>query len=468
LEEYSRFEPDKEVITVSITPEGTGLTGEPIVVDLVKDRFSRDVVVASVTLTLDDPDSKLYTVQFNIREILDFDAAPLVRRGRYIVRATSTNNPNVIGESPRFLVSLVTVDRLKHDYLHGTDLRASDVLSVKDQPSLITGVTVTGVSRGHPMSWFPLTYTYSIDTAPDPDVVTQFLSWCSGPMVKIEAGKTSYTLRRGSTADYITVRVDIPALPTTTLTEELLIERAPLEDARLRTFLNQAISWVEQTQLHVFLEPTTVHTQIDPDQIVFQAGSTIAEFQLFDIDCRVDAVTYKRPSSGHWINFRMPYFPVIRFEELFGEVSNTRILDVDLQWVETHEKGGFVELVPFNQEIAFNFIGLVWVESLRGPVPIPNFWNFEARVGFRKTPEVLLELIAKKAAIDGLTIAGQAFRGGISSQSVSRDGVSESVSYTASAIYGIYSASIEEYNKWIKATMKDLRHSFHGVGMVVL
>ena len=124
--------------------------------------------------------------------------------------------------------------------------------------------------------------------------------------------------------------------------------------------------------------------------------------------------------------------------------------------------------MPFNQEVAFNFIGLVWVESLRGPVPLPNFWNFSALVGHRKTPKVLIELVAKKAAIDVLTIAGQAFRGGFSSQSVSRDGVSESVSYTASATFGIYSATIEDYRKWIEANIKELRGAFRGVNMVVL
>jgi len=81
---------------------------------------------------------------------------------------------------------------------------------------------------------------------------------------------------------------------------------------------------------------------------------------------------------------------------------------------------------------------------------------------------VLLELIAKKAAMDILTIAGQAFRGGFSSSSISRDGVSESVSYTASATFGIYSATIEDYRKWIEANLVEFRGAFRGPNMIVV
>jgi hypothetical protein len=158
---------------------------------------------------------------------------------------------------------------------------------------------------------------------------------------------------------------------------------------------------------------------------------------------------------------------VIRFDELYGKVSNTRIVDIALEWVESH-KYGFVELVPFNQEAAFNFIGLVWVSSLRGPIPIPNFWNFKALVGFTELPRTILEILGKKAAIDALTLLGQALRPGIGSQSVSRDGVSESVSYTNTAQFGIFTGTIAVYQKWIDEQLKQYRGAFRGANFVVV
>jgi hypothetical protein len=143
-------------------------------------------------------------------------------------------------------------------------------------------------------------------------------------------------------------------------------------------------------------------------------------------------------------------------------------VDIALEWLEISERNGLVQLVPFNQEVAFQFIGLVWVESMRGRVPLPNFWHFNAMAGLRQVDPVILEVLAKKAAVDALTVAGQAFRGGFASQSLSRDGVSESVSYTASAIYGIYSATIEDFTKFINREIKQIKGRYRGVNMIVL
>lgn len=467
LEEYSRFEVERNTITVTITPGGAGpFGGEEITVELVKARRNRDVVAATKTLTLSDGNPHQLT--FELAEMRDEDNCARVRRGMYFVRAISVTDPLIDVETNDFRVSLISVERLKADYLHGTDQMASDILAIRDQPVLVTGVEVISVSRAHPQSWFPLTHTYNTDGAPTP-LITHLLQWCSGPAVKVEPGRTRYVLRRNKdSTDFIEVRVDYASLPTDTLSEDLLVQRAPLSDARMQAIIDQAISWVEDVELHIYLEPTIIVTEVDPTEIAYASGTDVPTFVNSEFDKRVDAITYYRASPGHWINIRFPYYPIQKFESLYGKVSNTRILDVALEWVEFHSRGGFVELVPFNQEIAFNFIGLVWVESLRGPLPIPNFWNFKAKVGFCDTPPILLELVAKKAAMDILTIAGQAYRAGVSSQSVSRDGVSESVSYTASAIYGIYSATIEDYRKWVKETMKKMRGSFKGPNMFVV
>jgi hypothetical protein len=572
-EEYSRFENDRNTILVTLDVQGSGLLGEEILVELRKARFERDVVVTSKTVTLAQDGNQLVQVSFYLPEIINAKTVPIVRRGKYFMAASSVTNPLIEGESADFRVSLITIDRLKADYLHGTDQFSSDQLTVVDQPRVITGVTVDSVSLGHPKVADPLSYNYAVTAAPsvlgttsetfaltdgmtlvlrlnggaaltatfntadfvgigvataaevagvintdipgvvasdvggsvqivgdlvagtnaifvdpsgtattilgllnqnDTSPVVRTLSWGSGPSQIIEAGRSIYTLQRGDrqgslARDYIKVRVSsIAALPFESHAELLIIDRKPLDDERMRAIVEQAVSWVEDVELAVYLEPTRITTEIDPTALLYPAGQTTPSLAGADWDEVVDALEYTTPAAGHWIGFKSPYYPLIGFEELFGKLSNTRIVDISLEWVELHETTGWVELVPFNQETAFNFIGLVWVESLRGPVPLPNFWNFTALVGFRETPAVLIELVAKKAAIDILVIAGQAFRGGFSSQSISRDGISESVSYTASAMYGIYSATTEAYQKWVDSTLKKMKGAFRGVSMVVM
>lgn len=569
--EYSLYEHDRDTLTITVTAEGSNLQGEQVLLEIVKARFARDVVVASLTTDLVKNTPHSVAESVFLPEIVNEKQVYKMRRGYYFVRATSVTNTSVTAESADFRTSLVTVNRLQNDFLHGTDQFASDLLGVVDQPQDITGVTVSSVARGHTMGPQTLSYNYAVDTPPtvtgvttapfaladgqtlvlqingsdeytatfntadfgaigaataaevaavintDIPVVTasdnggaveivgdnsvnsifvdpfgtatttlgllnqsaiadviRTLSWCGGPQVVVTQEKSDYTLIKGenftgSGASYIKVNVaSIALLPTQSRAESLIIERKPLDDVRIQQLVDEAISWAEDVALQVFIEPTRVVTEVDPDTLSFDAGTDIPTLTGVDYDKIVNAVMYKAPAAGHWIHWKCPYYPLICFEELYGQVANTRIVDIALEWVEVHEKTGWVELVPFNQEVAFKFIGLVWIESIRGPVPLPNFWNFTALVGFRKTPEVIIELIAKKAAMDILTIAGQAFRGGFSAQSVSREGVSESVSYTASAMYGIYSASIEDYRKWIHENLPKIKASFRGPNMWVM
>jgi hypothetical protein len=444
------------------------LTGEVIIVQLIKARRNRDVEVAQQQITLPTDSPVAQTIQFYLPDIVDEDAASKVRRGAYFIRVYSATLPGITADSGDFNISLITVDRFKRDYLHGADRRAMDTLQVKQQPTIISGVTVSEIARGHQPGWVTLSYNYS-DPLNGSNPV-RLLSWCNGPAVSIVPGQTTYTLRKGTSRnEWIEVTVtSVLSLPSATCAEDLLVDRAQLTDDLLKEMLDSATSWVEQVALAVFIEPTRVVTEIDTSALLYNSGSDIPTFVYADWDHRVDAITFYRASAGHWMNFRMPYYPLIRFDALYGKVSNVRILDIALEWVEIHERGGFVELVPFNQEVAFNFIGLIWVETLRGPIPIPNFWNFSALVGFRDTPQIILEMVGKKAAIDALTRIGQAFRPGLSSQSVSRDGVSESVSYLTSAQYGIFNATIAQYREWIEENLPRLKGAYRGINMQVV
>jgi hypothetical protein len=125
-------------------------------------------------------------------------------------------------------------------------------------------------------------------------------------------------------------------------------------------------------------------------------------------------------------------------------------------------------LVPFNQEIAFDFVGLLWVNAIRGATELPNFWHYNAIIGLPETPCEVQELVAKYAAINALTVAGMALRPGVGSVSLARDGVSESVSYTTTAEYGIYTGTIKAYKDWIKEEGAKLRAKYRGVTMVVV
>jgi hypothetical protein len=272
--------------------------------------------------------------------------------------------------------------------------------------------------------------------------------------------------RRG----YIIARISEPwSLPTSTdgVREELLVDKDALSEETLRRRVDEAADELEGVMLQQFIEPTVVVSEIDPSGIEFTPSLGVLSANT-DYDAVRSPVTYYPIVPGRWIRIQMPFGWILKMESLFGAVAQTRVIDIDQRWIVVDEPSGFIELVPFNQKAGFDFLGLVFVESLRSATSIPGFWHYKAYAGLRETPPDLLRVIGMKAAIPTLTVAGQAFRGGLASESVSRDGVSQSVSYTASAVYGVYSATIEDYRKEIEQVMVFYRGKYRGLMLSVM
>tara|TARA_R100001244_G_scaffold53662_1_gene46562 strand:- start:3885 stop:5690 length:1806 start_codon:yes stop_codon:yes gene_type:complete len=587
--EYSRYESGRDTITATVVVSGGApYTTEKITVELTKARRSRDAVVSTATLTFTasaDPQSQ--TAEFALPDIVDADLISLVRHGKYFVKATSVTSSSVSAESGDFDIRIVTVARLKTDYLFGIDLKATEVKAPKQQPQLITGVTLTELSATHPLGFGALNYVYNKDHTANATVAigsgangtvtttadtalagdsgnsyvisvtvpagtsalsatlsgttitvalsvasgvaqtadntatliavaisalsdftavasgtgaaslsvasgpTQFsggqsntvrlLSWLDGPSVAINAAGT-FILRAGlpgpaaslapASNEYACARVSsLLLLPTSSVTEELLIDKKILDDETLARYLREAVDWVEQDALAVHVEPTNVVTERDPTVVQFAAGvgAPTPIFTDTDYDAIVSPLTYFVPrGTGSWVQIQTPYPQLLRVDNLYGAIANTRIIDIDLNWIEQSQVGGLIQLVPFNQEIAFNFVGLMWVNALRGAVELPNFWRFNMIVGLRDCAASLQELIAKKAAINALVVAGMALRPGVGSLSLSRDGVSESVSYTSQAQYGIYTGTISAYKDWIDNHLNEFKGKYRGPTLVVV
>ena len=471
-EEYSQYERDANIVTTTIT--GTPAIPanlDQLTIEIRKARRNRDVVVASTTYTFDgivaDFDTTGVNITIDLTNVVSSpDLIRLLRSGEYFIRVYDTANPTTITEdSDDFFISLITLNRFRESYLFGLDLQANEVRGWKLPPRNITGITLKEISRAHPCAFFTL--ALNVNTENTPHVRT--LSWAGGDAIFInETVKQTYILPGELGQEFVLVEVDPRRLPTSSVQEKLLVEEDQLDDERLREFIEQARGIVENTKLQLFLEPTRCVTNIDPTQITFSTQNLSPIVLDSDWDVISQPVTFYPNNASKWINIQMPHKHVLRVDSLFGAVANTRIVDINLEWIEIAEAEGFLELVPFNQEIAFDFVGLVYVEALRGQVPIPSFWRYNLIAGLRDTPFELIEWVGRIAAIPVLTIAGQAFRSGYSSQSISRDGVSESVSYTASAIYGIYSASIEDHKRWIKEHEPQFRATYRGMTMVAL
>ena len=404
-------------------------------------------------------------------ETIDYSSLTVEAPNSILALSTSLQYSHLVGEgvtlntifkeSENFEINIVTADKLKKTTIFGIDLQSSDLRTPKFQPRKISGLVINEVSRNHKLSWFPLNYMVDANG-------NRSLSWDNGEVIPItQEYKEYYLPASGPSAEFIGVKLDWYQMPAATTVESLYIDELKINDREIRRAIRDTCDYLENTLLQVYLEPTMLVTDIDPSQLSFSGTSSELVIES-DYDFVKSPVTFYPRTPGHWINISFPFPQVLRVDQLFGAVANVRVVHINTEWIEFASNSGFTELVPFNSELAFDFVGLLWVEALRGAVPIPNFWHYNMLVGLRNTPGEILDLISKHAAISILTVAGQAFRGGFSSQSISRDGISESVAYTSSAIYGIYSATIEEYKTWIKENVVNIRSRYRGPTLLTM
>ena len=482
-DEYSKFEEDNAIIEAMTFATGTvtvavGVTDPNSIIrfEIRKSRRARDTVVYTFDVDLAtyfgfavttaiDSTAPIYAYLDTRLAISSPDLINLIRRGKYFVIAYPSDQVpptlTISQESDNFWINPVTVNRMKKDWCFGIDFQSSDLRSWRFDPRQITGVSLKEVSRNHKLSFFPLNYI--VNTAGD-----KFITWDNGSIIPISSAHKEYMLPAGGpSAEYIVINVDFQRLPTISTQEELFIEEAVLSDISIRRYLADSIDHIENTLVQVYIEPTEIVTDIDPSKISYTGlGGTVVIND--DYDFIKNPISFYPRTPGEWIDIQFPFPSLLKITQLYGAVANTRVVSINAEWIEIAEPSGYVQLVPFNTEIAFDFIGLIWVESLRSATPIPNFWHYNLTSGLRECPGDILELIGKHAAIPILTAAGAAFRGGYSSQSISRDGVSESVSYTSSAIYGIYSASIEDYRNWIREHLPAIKNKYRGPQMIVM
>ena len=107
-----------------------------------------------------------------------------------------------------------------------------------------------------------------------------------------------------------------------------------------------------------------------------------------------------------------------------------------------------------------------------GSSNLPDVWRFEYTVGFEdgKIPVLINQAISYLAAIQALIIGGNLVLGaGISSSSLSIDGLSQSINTTQSAENSAYSATVHEYsdklfggNERERGILKNLKDYYKG------
>lgn len=481
--EYSRNERGREVVRLRLIPDPLDPTviGEEVTIQLFKSRRDRieDITQAETVYTFTAvPGPGGAEIEFDLRNIVysTEHPFPVVRRGYYFFKITHTGGPtgpsNVEATSNDFRVALMTTDQFEEEWLNGATRESSDHRLVLNQPRRITGVRINRISRNHPLDAVPLNLVIGAET-PTPN---KYLSWGEGEIVEIDQSIPAgigreYDLIHRDRADYVTVSVDPLLLPSENTMERMIVENRLIERETLRRWLDAEADWLEQSYLYCPLEPAIIVSDDSLASLDPSAGAppSPALPQNFDYDIKGAPVTHYMNTAGHWVTLQVPYSLPLVWDYLVGSLENARIVDVDPRWIHK-SSARVIELVPYEQSLAFHYIGLIFTNSIWGPVELPSFWRYRywAGISERTTPYEIIEALGFRAAIKALAVLSQMYKGGIASQSVSRDGVSETVSFTSSAMYATYSATSESYRQRLDTLLPQLKRKYFGIYMDVL
>lgn len=438
--EYSRLETNRSVVRARIIPTpATGLVSETVDIQLYK----HGVAIYSTTTIFNGDAAKGNVVDIDLKNIKDADGITHITRGKYTIKATQAS----VSSAATVTVALITAAEMRRTYCQGLHLIAGSKLAPKKQPTAVTGVWISNVSKATKAGLMALEYNATAKT----------LTWGGGAAITITDDSSSEILL-DTKGGYIEVDIDYYNLPAANASEAILIDQEDLTDDFLHREIEKATQEIELA-LKTYLEPTRVATE--------PYFSAPADGEYFDEES--EAVAYYEKDfnlRGMSWQLNLPLHQVSKVDGIAGFIGNTQALTVSNGALSVVRKSGIVNVLPYNSQFAFYYQFLMQI-SFWGPREfIPAFWRYKAVAGIHEmTPGEVLKMVGYTAAIAILTTAEQSYRAGVSSESISKDGVSRSLSYNAK---GIYDSTIQEYKEWLKTNIPKYRNFYRGIPMVTV
>ena len=166
-------------------------------------------------------------------------------------------------------------------------------------------------------------------------------------------------------------------------------------------------------------------------------------------------------------------YPALSVHRLEGFASGVRQVEYPTEWLsikqstsnsDTHRS---VYLVPGTGRVSVSggsvYAGILPHLGWKGANTIPNYWEITYCTSFNSVPSDILDIIGKLASINVFHQLGDIILGaGIANQSISIDGLSQSIGTTSSATNAGYGARITGYLADLKKSLPMLKAKYDG------
>lgn len=175
-------------------------------------------------------------------------------------------------------------------------------------------------------------------------------------------------------------------------------------------------------------------------------------------------------------------YPISYIDNLEGWINDVCQITYPKEWLSIKRNSSVaiyrnIYLIPntgskegahmTNNSLIYNGISphLGWF----GQSYIPNYWRTRYVTGWDKIPADLFDFVAKLAAINVLAIIGDVLYGiGLTSISISLDGVSQNTPLTRSAQGGLFAGRIKTYIDQMNEILPILKSKYRGIVFEIL
>jgi len=153
----------------------------------------------------------------------------------------------------------------------------------------------------------------------------------------------------------------------------------------------------------------------------------------------------------------------------------TSVITIPSEWVQLKKKSAQVNLIPYYGMLASANVSnqlLLFMPLLSSSNYIPQILRCSYTAGIAEdenAPDLLAQLIAMNATTGVLNVLGEIALGGqaaLAGYSIGIDGLSQSVSTTASAENAAYGGRIRQMEREMVEIVKTLRHYYYGIQLV--
>lgn len=210
-----------------------------------------------------------------------------------------------------------------------------------------------------------------------------------------------------------------------------------LKNSTIAFFIDSIISYLEH-ELEITITPTTYSEDHD----------------------------YRFEEYQSWSFIQLKHKPVIEIKKLQLRVEkNTTFVNIPNEWLRLQNHTGQIQIAPTSGALSeFNLGNNTFLPRLMVfNADWPSFFNIEFIAGFEqdKIPFIINHLIGLLTAVEVLNIAGDLILGaGIAAGSISLDGLSQSVTSTASSGTPGYAGRVKSYLEAADKIVKTLTRTY--------